>query len=271
MYASRLLARAGRLIDRLPGARQLNRALYHGAFARNTDQNLFEGLFDSFEEAAAHAPHTRPLGYDNPDSVGLYSERVLPRDYPALFWMDRALHSGARRVFDLGGHTGVKFYAFREVLDFPDDLRWTVGEVPAVVEGGRRRAEEKGESGRLKFTERLEDLRESEVLFASGSVQYLEESPAELLERIDARPRWIILNTCAIHPTRSYITLNSIGSAFCPYRVQSRPSLLKEVKALGYRCLDQWQDEHKGLTLPFHPECDLDAYWGFCFERELAH
>lgn len=271
MYAQRLLARAGRVIDGLPGVRALNRALYHRRFARNTDANLFEGCYRSFADAADHAPPTRPLGYDNPDSVGIYSEQVRPRDYPALFWIEMALLAGARRVFDLGGHTGVKYYAFRRVLEFPEDLQWTVCEVPAVAAAGRHLAGQRGDQAQLHFAIDCAALGLADLLFASGSVQYLEESPAALLERQHARPRWVVLNTCAIHPERSYITLNSIGSAFCPYRVQSRGSLLSEMRALGYRCRDEWADDAKGLELPFAPELKLDAYLGFCFERGSEH
>jgi putative methyltransferase (TIGR04325 family) len=271
MYAQRLMSRAGRLIDGLPGIRALNRALYHRRFARNSDDNLFEGCYRSFEDAAAHAPATRPLGYDNPASVGLYSEHLRPRDYPALFWIEMALLAGARRVFDLGGHTGVKYYAFREVLQLPPELQWIVCEVPAVVEEGRRLAAQRGDQTQLRFCTDCARLATADVLFASGSVQYLEESPGSLLKRHGARPRWVVLNTCAIHPERSYITLNSIGSAFCPYRVQSRGSLLREMRKLGYRCRDEWADDAKGLDLPFAPELRLDAYLGFCYELGAPH
>jgi putative methyltransferase (TIGR04325 family) len=270
MYLHRWFSRAGRLLDRLPPFIWINRAVYRRAFARNRHENLFLGRYASFAEAAAAAPPVKPVGYDNADSVALYGDELRPRDYPAVFWIDRLVRAGARRVFDLGGYTGIKHYGFARLIDYPDDLVWTVGDVPAVVEAGRRVAAERGIEARLKFTADLSDVAEADLLFASGSVQFLEESPGALLSRTGARPRWILLNTSAIHPKQSYITLNSIGTAFCPYRVQSRDALVAELEALGYRLLDEWRNPGKGITVPFHPELDLEEYRGFCFERAAS-
>lgn len=266
MYVHRWFSRAGRLLDRLPLVSSVNRALYRRAFARNVRENFFLGRYGSFAEAQAAAPKNKPVGYDNEQSVGLYGDELRPRDYPAIFWLGQLMAKGARHVFDLGGHTGIKYVAFRKVLDYPADLQWTVGEVPAVVEEGRRFAAAHG-LARLHFSAELADVAKADVLFASGSVQFLEESPGALLARTGAQPRWILLNTSAIHPTLSYITLNSIGTAFCPYRVQSRDSLVAEIETLGYRLRDEWKNSGKGITVPFHPELDLEDYKGFCFER----
>lgn len=82
-----------------------------------------------------------------------------------------------------------------------------------------------------------------------------------------ARPRWLLLNGLPLHRQRDFVTLNAIGTAFCPYRVQSRPGLVAELEALGYRKLDAWENEAKPLNVPFHPELSIPAYSGFCFER----
>ena len=133
MYVHRWFSRAGRLLDRLPPFTWINRAVYRRVFARNRHENLFLGRYASFAEAAAAAPSVKPVGYDNAESVALYGDELRPRDYPALFWIDRLVAAGARRVFDLGGYTGIKHYAFAKLVDYPDDLTWTVGDVPAVV------------------------------------------------------------------------------------------------------------------------------------------
>src|SRR5438477_12426004 len=71
-------------------------------FEQNAQDNLFLGVFDSFEAAAASAPPTRPLGYDNPDSASLYLRRLRidEHDYPALFWLSLSLSEGMRSVAD---------------------------------------------------------------------------------------------------------------------------------------------------------------------------
>lgn len=266
MYAERWLSRLGAKLDGLWPMPALARRFYAREFAGNADRNLFRGRYGSFAEAQADAPESRPLGYDNEASTNLYSERIRPHDYPALYWIRQAIDAGAREVFDLGGHTGVKFFAYRRLGALPATLRWMVCEVPAVAEAGRRRAAEEGVAEQLRFTTDRSALASADVFYASGAVQYIEESPGALLQRTGLRPRWIVLNTAAIHPTTSFITLNSIGTAFCPYRVQSRHELVAELEALGYRRRDEWENVGKGLDLPGHPELQVPAYKGFCFE-----
>lgn len=268
--ASRWLGAIGAWIDRLPPMRALSAWLHRREFAANAGGNLFSGRYRSVAEAAAAAPPSRPLGYDNDASTNLYSERIRPADYPAIYWLSQAFAAGARHVFDLGGHTGVKYLAFRRIGALPDGLDWTVCDVPAVIEAGRRRADEEGVAARLRFTTERADLAAADVLFASGAIQYLEESPGAMLARLGVRPRWIVLNTSAVHPSLSYVTLNGIGTAFCPYRVQSRQSLVDELKALGYRRRDEWECPGKALEVPGHPELHVPAYKGFCFEYSPA-
>ena len=86
-------------------------------FARETPEtNLYRGIFPTFAQAQASAPHTRPVGYDNAGAADLYRERtrrVYPSDYPAMFWLDRLFQEGATSVFDIGGHIGIGYYAYQ--------------------------------------------------------------------------------------------------------------------------------------------------------------
>jgi hypothetical protein len=76
----------------------------------------------------------RPWATTTPRPASLYSPQIYFYDYPGLFWLGRSIDAGLTRVFDLGGHIGIKYYAFRRVLSYPDSLRWTVCDVPSVVE-----------------------------------------------------------------------------------------------------------------------------------------
>ncbi|HWP18778.1 MAG TPA: TIGR04325 family methyltransferase [Burkholderiaceae bacterium] len=269
-----LLERVHRAVDRIalaPGVRSWGRKRYEARFAANKDENLFRGVFPTFSAAAASAPALKPLGYDNEDSADIpYSSALTPWDYAPMFWLARSFAEGMRSVFDLGGHVGVKYYAYRRTLRYPEDLRWTVCDVPAVVRRGQELARARAPEGCLHFTDRYEDASGYHVLFASGSLQYLPLTLAELLRDLPAKPRRIIVNTTPIHSSRSFYTLNSIGTAFCAYRVQARDEFVKSVLDLGYERADEWDNLGKGLHLPYEDGYDVPHYTGFCFNRKAS-
>jgi len=260
-----------RLIDRLaaaPPLRQLLRRRYEQRFP--TLGHAFHGVYESFEAAAAAVPPSRPGSYDNEASAGMYVgwHEVTDHDYPALYWLSDAVRDlGAARVVDLGGSTGIKFRAFGPVLGLSEAARWLVVDVDAVAALGRRLAIEEGIADRLAFTSEWRDASGCDVLLASGSLQYLPRSLGELLAELDATPGRVVVNTTPIHETRSFFTLNSIGTAVCPYRVTARDELIEQVCGAGYVLRDSWRNPAKELRLPYAPALSLAHYSGFCFDR----
>src|SRR4051812_36959744 len=116
--------------------------------------NMFWGVYDDFAQAQAAAPVGKPVGYDNEQSAALYRWKfdvVEPSDYAVLYWLERGLRPNAR-VFDFGGHVGIKYYTFRSIGALAEPLTWTVYDVPAVVRAGQQLARERGETN-LMFTE----------------------------------------------------------------------------------------------------------------------
>jgi putative methyltransferase (TIGR04325 family) len=268
MTISRSLHRAADYLSSLPGIRHLDRKFSHDQFLDNKENNLFFGVFISQDQAAESAPKGLKLGYDNQESASIpYTSAISPRDYPAMFWLLRSLNEGMRTIFDLGGHTGVKYYAFRRTMNFPDDIQWTVCDVPAVVRRGQQMAVDRAPEGNLQFTDTYAMASHHDVLFASGSLQYLPITLSDLLKDLAQMPKRIVVNTTPIHGTQSFFTLNSIGTAFCPYRIQARSEFIASVVALGYRKVDEWENLGKGMHIPGHSDHDVPAYSGFCFER----
>lgn len=245
---------------------------YRNQFDDNTSNNLFSGLFSSFEQALAHAGSHQRVGYDNAESANLpYTSSIQHWDYPVMFWLSRFFEQGLKTVFDLGGHTGIKYYAFRRAIAYPDELRWRVCDVPAVTQKGQEMAHERDPEQKLSFTNAATDMKDHDILLASGSLQYLPQSLAELLTQAGHLPRKILINITPIHPDRTFFTLNHIGSAVCPYRVQARAPFIASIRALGYTRSGEWEVPGKELFLPQSPQHSIEHYSGFCFEREDPH
>jgi putative methyltransferase (TIGR04325 family) len=249
----------------------LHRRRAHAAFLSNREHNLFWGEFASWEAASAAAAACGAAGYDNAGSAQLYHHRtrIDVHDYPALYWLTRSVHEGFRQVFDVGGAIGIKFLAFRDALAHASGLRWCVQDVPAMVSEGRRLAAERGDSAVLHFTDRFDDGQDCDLLFASGVLQYLPNTLGEMLASWPSHrlPRRILINTAALHPQTSYFTVNSIGTAFCPYRVQTQAELVRGLATLGYKPRESWANLGKTLVIPFRPELCLSQYGGLCLDR----
>ena len=238
-------------------------------FLANRCNNLFLGVYDTWGEADLAARSFGLTGYDNSASAHLYDNRVRmdPHDYPSLYWLTRSLHEGMTGIFDVGGAIGIKFYAFREPLNAWSDLVWRVQDVPAMVANGRELARRRGDCAQLQFTEDFRDGDGMDVLFASGSLQYLPQTLGDLLGDFTRRPRRIVINTTPVHSQKDFFTVNSIGTAFCPYRVQTQASLVRGLTRLGYRLRESWTNPDKQMSIPLHPDLSLRNYSGYCLDR----
>jgi putative methyltransferase (TIGR04325 family) len=255
-------------VSRWPVLRGISDGQALQAFLTNRDQNMFYGVYDRREDAEAVAAAYGKNGYDNQESADLYRfmMRITPHDYPALHWISRSLSEGMTSLFDVGGAIGIKFYAFKEHLAAWPALRWRVQDVPAVAENGRKIAQERGVAQQLDFTSQFADGDGFDVLFASGVVQYLPQRLGEMLAGYRNLPRRIIVNTAAIHPQHEFFTVNSIGTAFCPYRIQTQAGFIGSLSKLGYRIKEGWQNLGKPMTIPFRPDYSIADYSGYCLD-----
>jgi putative methyltransferase (TIGR04325 family) len=234
----------------------------------NRDRNVFFGIHASWDDAVAAAQAFGTVGYDNAVSAKIYDSRVRmdQHDYPSLYWLTRSLQEGMKGVFDVGGAIGIKFLAFSEPLQKFPDLLWRVQDVPAMVTHGRELAAKRGDGARLQFTERFEEGEGLDILFASGVLQYLPRTLGDLLSTFRRLPRRIVVNTAAIHTEHEFFTVNSLGTAFCPYRVQTQAGLVRGLTTLGYRLRETWTNPDKPLIIPFRPDYSLRHYSGFCLD-----
>jgi putative methyltransferase (TIGR04325 family) len=181
-----------------------------------------------------------------------------------LFWLGKVL-PGSKSVFDWGGSVGLKYFAFRPYLEYATDLEWLVGEVPAVVELGRKIAQNEGASA-LRFTTDFTGMADADVLLAFGVLQFIDD-PFRVLRAQPRLPQHLIINKAPVYELPAAATLHNMGTAFCPYHLHNRSDLMQALESLGYRLIDEWRLPGVDCQIPFHPEHSIGAYSGFYFRR----
>ncbi len=246
-------------------------AAFERHFAQAKGCNLYRGIYASFSEAIAAAPGTKPIGYDHPGPASMYRERLgqlYSEDYPILHWL-RELLPTTRRVFDLGGHVGLGYYAYRRYLPFDDSLRWTVCDVPKVAEAGRELQASEGAEA-LLFTSDVSDADGADVLFSAGALQYIERPFASQLLDLESPPSHLLLNLLPVVSGKGFVTLQNMGEAFCPYQVFSREELVSSLLELGYELRDEWDNPGKQCYISTHPGRSVNGYSGFYFAKPAS-
>jgi putative methyltransferase (TIGR04325 family) len=260
-------------IGNLPGVLPWRQRRFDQSFEAGQSIGCCRGVFETQAQAAAAAPTSRPLGYDHADAADMYRDRlsrIFPSDYPMMLWLQKVFDDGARKVFDLGGHIGLAYYAYQKLVDFPRDTSWCVNDVPAVMASGEREALALDPLRRLTFSDRFEAAADADVLFTAGCLQYLDQTLAERLAALPRRPRWLLVNLLPLHERSAYWTVQSIGTAYCPYRIQHAQAFFAELEALGYRIQDQWENIDKACWIAFEPEHSLDRYHGAALRLDPA-
>ncbi|MEX2474020.1 TIGR04325 family methyltransferase [Marinobacter sp.] len=262
-------------VEQLPFISEALDRRYARHFASATNVNLFRGVYPDFETATANAPGGKPLGYDNeaPASADMYRFRmrsISPCDYPVAFWLNRLMQPNDR-LLDFGGHVGVLYYALSRYLAFPESFRWQLYDVPAVIREARSFAATRSSPATLTFCDDLSQAAPCNWVLFSGSLQYVEDSLASLIGRLQDRPTYVLINMLPVHPTKSFVTLQNIGTAFCPYKIYSADELKTEINNLGGEVVDQWRNADKSCSIPFHWDHCLDYYCGQLIRLDAVH
>jgi putative methyltransferase (TIGR04325 family) len=250
----------------LPLVKQALAWRYRRYFATQENTNLFYGVYPTFAAATADLPKTKPEGYDNEAPAAMYTERlnrVFLADYPLLFWL-RAILPDVRRLYDFGGHVGIAFYAYQNYLTYPPELRWEVYDVPAVREAGRKLAASR-RATQIAFSNHPSEADGADVFLASGSLQYV-EAPGigAMLAAMKQKPKHVLVNKTPLHDTEAFVTLQNIGTAFCPYRIFKRSEFMREVQDQGYDLVDAWPSSGS-CPIPQHPAHSVAEYSGAYF------
>jgi len=255
-------------LRRLPLTHYVAHIIYEQHFARASGRRrLFRGVYRTFEEAKQAAPRTKPLRYD--DTAYCYEENhriILSSDYPVIFWLSRLLPE-CSSVVDFGGNVGMAFYSYQKYITYPPHLCWLVYDLSDVVEAGLRIHGREGAPAGLTFTTTLSDCAGGDILLASGSLQYVPETLPQVLAGIGTRPRHLLLNKLPVCEGDSFVTLQSTGTGFSPYRITNRKALLDQLSSLGYGLEDAWDNPGMPLVIPGEPAHSLSAFSGMYLRR----
>jgi putative methyltransferase (TIGR04325 family) len=261
-------------MSELPVIRLLSAPLYRRYFRKPYRAgNLYFGVYRTYQEALDEAHRIASAGLPSTYDIEAVTTKYLDQlhslrtcDYPALFWISRILSEGGRRVFDLGGHLGLAYYGYQRCMPFPADLVWCVHDLPHVVAAGRRLASERDKLGALQFCESPHGADGFDILTTTGALQYLAYSLQSLIRELSHPPRHVLFNLTPLHPEKAFFTLQNMGFAVCPYRVESIRRLVADLEAIGYRVRDHWELE-RSMRIPFKGEYEVNSYHGYYFER----
>jgi putative methyltransferase (TIGR04325 family) len=224
----------------------------------------FRGVFATYEQAMASVRRGTLAGYDHDAVVPVAFEHmcnVLPWDYPVLFWLQR-LSPEITCLIDAGGHMGTKYRAFRRLLTQFEHVQWVVYDVPAMIRAGRERARAEGLSA-LSFVDSVASAPPAELVLASGLLQYLDIPFADLLGKLQRKPRHLLLNKVATRDGPSVTTLERVGPCETPYQIRDRTQFEESVRALGYDIVDQWVIPEFSHVIPFHASLGVSTSRGY--------
>ncbi|MFT6070476.1 MAG: putative methyltransferase (TIGR04325 family) [Bacteriovoracaceae bacterium] len=239
---------------------------YDKKFLKNKDLNLFRGVFPSFKEAEEAIPSSDKSGYDNEESAKMYKHlchKVFPSDYPKMFWLNKILKEGSK-LYDLGGHIGIKYYSYQSFFEYPNEFKWTVYDVEAVRNEGRSYASSVG-AGKIDFSDTIDNFDGYDVLFVSGSLQYIDFDLAKSIESKSNPPKYILLSI-PLTNEKTFYTVNNIGTAFCVYVLRNDKEFIASFEALGYTVKDRWNIPGKICEIPFYPNYSIEGYKGILLE-----
>ncbi len=218
------------------------------------------------QEARVEADKIGIGSHEEPSNVALHlrkGESARLSDYPVLFRLQECLPS-TRKVLDLGGNVGNLFYCYEQYLQIPNDLTWTVYDLPKTLDTGRNLANDRRET-KLRFVDRLNNLEGCDVLLVSGSMHYLEPPLLELLKQSNHRPRWIIINRVPLSEHDTYLAEQKDDHIAVACRVEKLDSVKTGMHDLGYDLTDSWRIPDRNLILPLYPDYCVDSYSGLFF------
>lgn len=226
------------------------------------------GAFANHAAATAAVPHRQLATYDHADVAAVNFHAmcaVRVWDYPVMFWLDK-LHRPGLRILDAGGHFGTKYIAFSGHLRL-NEVAWTVYDLPQTVLAARAAQKRGAVPDAVGFVDDLATLPPTDLLLASGLLQYLDMPFGEFLARLPNLPPHILLNKVATRDGPSVTTLERIGPARVPYQIRNRSLFEAQLTTRGYTIADSWDIPSLGHVIDTHPDLGRSVSRGYLLQR----
>ena len=248
------------LVRTLPGLRKLYALVmgYH---------RLFDTLLEAESAVAAYAQN----GHQHAANAELHlllNETARPSDYAALFHLQVILPR-VTRVFDVGGNIGNLYYCYSKYLPLQGLLTWQVYDLPDNMKRGQALAATRKASN-LEFVEDWTTASGADLLLVSGSLHYMREPLAHMLDRLDVPPEYILINRVPLTDGAPFATIQDGGPFRVACLVQNRQTLVRELEGAGYHLEDSWRAAELALCVPADPTHTVPFYSGFLLRR-LGH
>ncbi len=231
----------------------------------------YQRLFASLPLAEAAVNPYRNQGHENPDCAAFHlktNEHPRPSDYAAMFYL-APLVPQIQVVFDLGGNVGNLFYCYSKYLEFRQDLIWRIYDLPQTMAIGAAIAFERNER-HIEFAGSWSAANGADILIASGSLHYFPKPLPEMIEELESKPKYVIINRTPLTDQATAATVQDAGHCRVACVLYNRTELIRGFETIGYVQVDAWQAAELRLETPGHPEYDIPSYAGLIFKAQLG-
>jgi putative methyltransferase (TIGR04325 family) len=256
-----------------------------GAYQRRVwdgSMNLFHGVYASYDEALSAIPENLRRGWNESGIArNLVGDRVpsrpeandsslpilltQPTTFAVLLWLNKAIGPGSR-VVDIGGASGITYWHYKDYFPLPDDVTWTVVDMPEIIARSRRLAATGGAKN-IQFVEELDALDEYDVVVSLGCVQYMSPKAFEAFRKAAARARTVIINKMPLIDGPEFWTLQSLQTTATPYWIANRRDFIGKLSELGFEVCDAWSVPELRIDIPFAPERLVESLNGLVLRK----
>lgn len=77
----------------------------------------------------------------------------------------------------------------------------------------------------------------------------------------------MLIHNFPAHALKEYVSLQNIGTAFCPCKIRHESSVRKDLESLGYPLLDRWDIPYMVCGLPLSSQEQSPPYMGMFFKN----